>query len=308
MTAWRIERVIEAQARAQLGAFSHRQALSAGMSAPMIRRRVAKGRWLVLDHGVYAMASSVPTFERQVIAATLAVPHGAACRTTAATLHGFTGFRPGRVHVVTALGDKHRSRLATVHRSGLAELTRLGPIPVVSPAHCVVELAGVVTPARLRAALHDRVVQDRRMLPSLVDRYVEVAHSRLPGIGMIRALLEELGDGGRPTESELERKLLGVLERVPGLPPFEVQASPSWWSACRERFDVLVPRWRLIVEADGRAWHTRVDDFERDRVRDAEAAVHGHHVVRVTWHRLTSDEVGVVDQLTRYGRQRQSTA
>lgn len=45
--------------------------------------------------------------------------------------------------------------------------------------------------------------------------------------------------------------------------------------------------WRLVVEADGRRWHTRVADFERDRARDVEALRHGHVVARFTWSQLT---------------------
>lgn len=39
--------------------------------------------------------------------------------------------------------------------------------------------------------------------------------------------------------------------------------------------DAYIPRWRLTIEADGRRWHTRKADFERDRRRDNAAAAHG---------------------------------
>lgn len=52
------------------------------------------------------------------------------------------------------------------------------------------------------------------------------------------------------------------------------------------RVDVLIEEWKVIVEADGRAWHTRVADFEYDRWRDNEALRHGYTTVRFTWHQL----------------------
>jgi very-short-patch-repair endonuclease len=45
----------------------------------------------------------------------------------------------------------------------------------------------------------------------------------------------------------------------------------------------LLPEHRLIVEADGRRWHTRVADFDRDRWRDNEATANGYRTLRFTW-------------------------
>jgi very-short-patch-repair endonuclease len=66
--------------------------------------------------------------------------------------------------------------------------------------------------------------------------------------------------------------------------------------------DALIPDWRLVLEADGRRYHQRIEDFERDRWRDAEAAVHGLHVMRFTHRRLRDDRAGITDQIVRYGR------
>ena len=62
--------------------------------------------------------------------------------------------------------------------------------------------------------------------------------------------------------------------------------------------------WALVIEADGRAWHTRVEDFERDRRRDAEAAAAGYLTLRFTHHQLTHEQaVGA----PRRARDRRST-
>jgi hypothetical protein len=308
MTAWEQERLIEARARTQHSAFSHRQARAAGFSNPMIERRVRNGRWLRLDHRVYAHASSTPTWERQLSAATLSVTRSALSHTTAASVHGFTGFRRGGIHVVTSLSGDHRSRLATVHRSRHVETTRLNALPVVTPAHCFVQLAGSVAHHRVRAALHDAVAQDSRLLGAVQDRFVDLCRTRIPGLRVLKELLDELDDLGRPTESELERLALDAFALVPGLPALVVQGCPPWLPEAAERIDFVVPEWCLIIEPDGRAWHTRVGDFDRDRDRDAEAAVHGYHVMRPTWRKLQHDRAGFVDQLTRYGAARRPAA
>lgn len=45
----------------------------------------------------------------------------------------------------------------------------------------------------------------------------------------------------------------------------------------------------MILEADGRTYHTRLGDFERDRARDNAAAASGLIVLRFTWRMLTTD-------------------
>ncbi len=57
----------------------------------------------------------------------------------------------------------------------------------------------------------------------------------------------------------------------------------------RERGAVYFPDWRLAVEADGRTWHGRRRDEEKDRRRDAELAAQGIHVMRLTYDMLTEE-------------------
>src|SRR5690606_18316612 len=87
-----------------------------------------------------------------------------------------------------------------------------------------------------------------------------------------------------------------------GLPSVQRQAPAPWSPGTGSMVDAFVPAWKLILEADGRRYHQRVADFERDRWRDAEAAVHGLHVMRFTHRRIRDDRSGIVDQLVRYGR------
>lgn len=57
--------------------------------------------------------------------------------------------------------------------------------------------------------------------------------------------------------------------------------------------DAAYPDARLIVEADGRRWHTRIRDLLRDHDRDAEAARAGWQTLRFLYERITEspDEV-----------------
>ncbi|MGH8958306.1 MAG: DUF559 domain-containing protein [Acidimicrobiia bacterium] len=50
--------------------------------------------------------------------------------------------------------------------------------------------------------------------------------------------------------------------------------------------DCFIDDWLLIVEADGRRWHSRQADFERDRTRDNAATAVGIATLRFTWDML----------------------
>jgi len=68
--------------------------------------------------------------------------------------------------------------------------------------------------------------------------------------------------------------------------------------------DAFIPQWRLIVEADGRRWHSREADFEKDRARDNAAAAAGLVVVRFTYRMLKDDAAGCSQTLLETGRWR----
>lgn len=126
--------------------------------------------------------------------------------------------------------------------------------------------------------------------------------SRRPGLHRIRALAEERrAEGWTPPESELESLLARVLRRLPFAHNVVRQASFPWRTGAANRVDVLIPDHRLIIEADGRRWHTRVQDFDRDRWRDNEATAHGYRTLRFTWvhlHDLADDVVDVILRTT----------
>jgi hypothetical protein len=288
--------------RRQHGAFGAAQIDRAGGSARLARRRVEAGRWIRLDAGVFAHAGAPATWQRQCMAATLGGRSAVISGRTAAALHGFPGFRRGAIEITVPKGSNHRSRLARVRQSDLVERTKVEGIPVVTPAQCVIEVARDRTASQLGRLVEELADRDRRFLGALQDRYVELAHTRWPGIARIRAVLAARGEGEVPAPTALESVLHEVLGRVAGLPPYIAQAPFPWRPHARQRVDVLIPEWGAVIEADGRRWHTRVDDFERDRARDNEAVLHGFRVLRFTWHQLTRRADDVVDALAHLGR------
>lgn len=300
MTTIRLDRMVEAVARRQHGVFTLAQARRAGASRNQVSRRVATGAWIRLDPSVYALAAMPATWRRALKAAELSAEGAGVSGRAALNLHGLPGFPPGRIEITVPSGASGRSRLALVHRSDRVELTRRDGIRVVTAEQALLDVAGRVSFERLESALDHGLMHGVVRLDRLRARYELLVSGRPRGSGVIRALLEERADGFTPAASELERRLQRLL-RAPGLPPFLVQAPLPWWPRGRQRVDAFVPSWRLIVEADGRRWHSRVQDFERDRRRDQLAVAHGYRVLRFTWSHLTADRADALALLRRAG-------
>jgi len=112
-----LDRVIDEYASRQYGAFSRRQAEKAGFTPRMILTRVQDGTWIRLAPAVYVLASAPPKWERQMAAALLTRENPIAAGRSAAYLHGFPGFGPGRPVIMVGPGGNARSPLARVIRS-----------------------------------------------------------------------------------------------------------------------------------------------------------------------------------------------
>lgn len=279
---------IAALARRQHGAWNRKQAVAAGATSKMIRGRTSGGSWVILDTGVYAHIASAPTWLRSVMAAVLAEPWAVASHQSAAVLHKLDGFRPGRPVVTIRPGANARGRLAVAHRGVDVRSGVVQGIPCVALDQAFVDLAQVVSERRLLTALSQRAGESPSVLDAVRDRYCELAPRGGRDLRKLRAVLERFGAGTLPDESELERVMRSVFT-VPGIPPIRWQASFPGREPGLRRVDGLIEAWSLVLEGDGRAWHTRVDDFERDRRRDAEAASAGLQTLRFTWHQLVDE-------------------
>jgi hypothetical protein len=110
----------------------------------------------------------------------------------------------------------------------------------------------------------------------------------------MRALLmERIGDE-MVSASKLERVGMDLFKR--GDLPIPVWQYPAPWNE-DERIDFAWPRWLAGVEGDGRRWHTRAADFERDRGRDRLALLSRWSILRFTWHDFTQRSEEVLAQV-----------
>ena len=258
MNAQTMDRAIEALARRQHGAFHRSQAIELGLTPRMIDRRRGSGAWLTLAPGVYALNSHPFSWLRQAKAAELSIRDAVVSHRSAAVVHGWEGFRPGRIELSVPVASRHDSPLAVVHRvAHLDRVARQG-IAVTSAARTVVDLAGVLAPASLGRVIDDVLLAGLASIEQITAAFDLVAGGHPRGSGVLRDLLgERTEDGYVPSRNELEASLDTVLAD-PRIPPSVREAAFPWMPDEPYRVDALIPRWRRIVEVDGRRWHARV--------------------------------------------------
>lgn len=288
------DRRIDEYASRQYGAFSLAQARRSGMTDNMIHPRLAAGAWVRLAAGVYAVASAPPKWERQVAAALLSRPRAIVGGSTAAHLHGFEGFNKGRPEIIVPTGANTRSPLAAVRKSMWFDVLgtrRLAGFTATNEAETLLALASRLSVERLEQLLDDRLTGGVLAVDDFEVIRRRVATGRVRGTGRLFPLLDDRApDAWEPPGNQLERYLDDLVDH-PGVPGATRQ-HPLRFDASPMIVDLYIAAWRLILEADGRRWHTRRADFERDRARDNAAAAQGVAVLRFTWRMLTQDFAG----------------
>ena len=222
------------------------------------------------------------------MAAVVAEPWAVASHRTAAVLHELDGFRRvdrrSRPAGANAGADWRSS-----HRGVDVPTSRVGSFRVTTIAHTFIDLCadrvGATAPGRARRAPSaDR----QRSLDDGARSIQRARAARRSEPAGPQAVLLRYGTDAPCSESELEWRLQDALDD-PRIPEVQWQAPFPGQELGKQRVDGLIPEWSIVVEGDGRAWHTRVEDFERDRRRDAEAAAHGLLTLRFTWNQVSSN-------------------
>jgi hypothetical protein len=260
-----IDRLIDGLAAEQLGAFSRKQAFDIGASEQFVYRRLRGKHWIRPAPGVYALASSAGTWLRQCKIAELSVDGSAIAGFAAAALHDVPGYRPGHIELVATANASRVHPFATVHRYAGARTTTVNGIRVTTYAQTVCDIAPRTGLWRLERSIDHGLVGGQATIDEFVERMAFYEFSRRDGLPRIRPLIEDrTADGYVPPESELEALLADLLARLSGVRIVR-QARFPWRQDLPHRVDFLIPDHHLIVEADGRRWHTRIANFDNDR-------------------------------------------
>ncbi len=184
-----------------------------------------------------------------------------------------------------------------IHRTSTLisrDRSRAQLVPVTAPARTLLDLAAIVDGAALRSLVRRAQGLSRVNLRQLHEVLIRLRPRRGS-----RRLASVIATGPAPTRTVLEDVVLDLL--LSG--GFE---HPDVNQPLRIGDRRLIPdfRWpceRLIVEADGGAWHdekvAREDDAERQGLLEA----HGERVLRVSWNQAVSQPLETLTRIRAAG-------
>jgi predicted transcriptional regulator of viral defense system len=281
--------VISDLAGRQHGVVALTQLVDLGLTVRTVDKRVGGGRLHRVHQGVYAVGHPALTADGRRMAAVLACGLDAVLSHRSAA--ALWDLRLDERSSIDVTAPNRRGRIPKgidAHRHGslrLADRTSLKGIPCTTVARTLLDLAGVVGMRQLEKAISEAEVL--RLFDLDTMREV-IARSRgRRGIARLRLLVSEFDPRTKLTRSELERRFLALCGRA-GLPPPEVNVPLALGRDLIEA-DFLWRDARLIVEADGRAFHDTASAFERDRRRDQRLMLAGWQVIRCTWRQVVDE-------------------
>ncbi len=264
-----------------------------------------RGQLHRLHRGVYAVGHRALTRHAIFLAAVKAGGGGAVLSHFSAAAHWELVDWDGRWPEITVIrGRTPRLRGIRVHRTTTLPDTDVAAeqgIPITSPMRTLVDVSMQLGYRRLRRAVAQ--AQSLRLLE--VGQLTEDLRGRGPRPGTAK-LRRIVAGGTAPTRSVLEDLVLKLI-RDGGFTPPDVDV-PLMIGARRVIPDFRWPTKRLVLEADGAAWHdhriAREDDAERQALLEA----HGERVIRVTWEQVVQRPGEVLERLRAAGAPNRPTS
>lgn len=311
MTVTSASRAVEARiallAARQCSSFARAQALDLGATDPMVQRRVRTGVWRRPFSGVYAIAGSERSWLQDVWCAFLAAgPAAVVTHESALHLHGIHLVSRRPISLTVRHGGRARLDGVFVHQIDDLKPHRVATVsglPVSTVERTVVELAATIGEKQLGKVIDDVVAAKRSSVGRISSAFREVVRPGKPGVHKLARLLDGRGDGFVPAQSDLEQALFASLA-AGGLPAPRRQFRLPGRCAVDGLVDAAYPDVRLIVEVDGRRWHTSVADLKRDHERDTEAARAGWLTLRFVYEHVMQDPSEVCSAIADVRRSR----
>lgn len=270
-----------------------------GMSPESVRTRVRHGTLHRVHLGVYAVGHANLSPLAECVAAVKACgPHALLGLSSALAsvdlMRWDEALPPEAVVVGTTAVARPGIRVHRTLYMPPQDVRELGCIRVTSPARTIADMAARLGEDEVlqlvRTAQGKRRVTHRQLL-SLHDRL-----GRRPGCGR---LISAIARGPEPTRSVLESVVLNLILSADFERPLVNQ--PLRIAGRQIVPDFLWPCAKLVLEADGRAWHSGLAAQEADAERQAILEAHGFTVLRVTWHEAVGDPGRTLKRLARAG-------
>lgn len=255
----RDERLIELAGR-QFNRISRAQLSDLGLSHRAIDHRLATGRLVIVEQGVFALP---PLLEHDPwgtwMGATLTAPGTVLSRISAGTAYGIGSWRHPFVTVTRpGNGGPRRHGGLLVYRSTTldGESTEFHGIPITSISRTLLDLARMTSKRDLARALREAVRLELVTLEGLVDDLATCRPHR--GSRALRATI------GRYSGLPLQRARSGAEIRAMEVLRTAERELPQLNSRIAgEEADLTWPAHRLIIEIDGAPFHLDVGEDAR---------------------------------------------
>jgi very-short-patch-repair endonuclease len=285
----RSERAIARLADRQHGVVATWQLLALGLTQDDIDYRARIGRLHRIHRGVYAVGYRTLTPKGHRMAAVLAYGPDAVLSHRSAAAHWDIG--PGFWKIEVTVPQSRRSRKGTrAHQATLHpdDITIHDGIPITSVARTILDLAAHLNHDRLTHLIEEADRKQRFDLRALDRAMARRPHA--PGIRRLNTVLAAYR-GPADTRSKLERDFRALIVKA-GLPEPQYNVLLAGFTV-----DVYWPEWKLVVELDGKPYHTDPSAFETDRIRDATLQKIDIRVLRVTGKRMDDEPAAVLNDI-----------
>lgn len=244
----------------QYNRVSRSQLLALGFTARTVDHRIAIGRLVAVEEGVYAVAPVLAhdTWGRWM-GATLTAPETFLSHVHAGYAYEVLGLRDGPITVTRpGSGGPRRIGGLLVHRSSMleGETTSLHGIPITSIPRTLVDLAGCVSQRALARAVREAIRLEHATLHELGDALGSYRGRR----GSCRLALTLARYAGLPLEHARSGAEIRALEIIRDAGRHMPRLNRK---VAGEEADLSWPRLRLIVEIDGGPFHLDVGEDAR---------------------------------------------
>ncbi len=292
---------MRAVAETQRGLVTAAQARELGFTKDQIDRLTDGKRWERLTSHVLRLVGSVRTAEQRATASVLDAGVGAALGGASAA--AWWGIPGNKLEPFDIVRTRDRSRTTRVgdrrHEPTLlppSHIVTLEGLPVLVPARALFAIAGS---KRRGAELPWFIARMERMVDNawsarlvsgrtMHEMLDEVAQRGRPGIRVMRAVLATRGLDYVPPASNLEARVIKILEDG-GIPPMRRQVDIGDEDGWIGRVDLRDAELPVIIEVQSERFHSSLVDRERDELRIERLRRGGFVVVEVTefqvWHR-----------------------
>ena len=273
----------------QHGVVAYWQLIALAFSPGAIEHALATGRLHRTYKGVYSVGYPAESAEAWEMAAVLKCgPDAVVSHWTAASRWELLRAMRGPVHI-NAPSDRRVRGIRTHHVQRLhpQDRAKRDGIPITSVPRTLLDLAAVADERLLRRAVNQAERAgwlNRRAIADLLER-----NPRRKGSKALRAVIAAVSPGTRRSRSDLETAFLSLLEKY-GLPQPLVNAKVEGIEV-----DMHWPGTKLIVELDSYEYHRTPQEFENDRLRDAQLKVAGYEVLRIGDGWLESDPAAAAE-------------